>query len=94
MLNHGITTGRRNVIRDLATEPDNFVGRYVFPDGALLPTHHVVGALEAEGFEIWDLEQLRPHYARILRHWLTNLERAYDDARRLVGEPTVRVWRA
>ncbi len=94
LLNHGITTGRRTQVRDLGADPDNFVGRYVFPDGALVPAHHVVRLLEQGGFEIRDLEQLRPHYARTLQHWVANLEDASDEARALVGETRVRAWRA
>ncbi|WP_052665215.1 SAM-dependent methyltransferase [Nitriliruptor alkaliphilus] len=94
LLNHGITTGRRDQIRDLGAQPDNFVGRYVFPDGALVPARHMIGLLERGGFEIRDVEQLRPHYARTLQHWVANLEGAYEEAVRLVGETTARVWRA
>ncbi len=94
LLNHGITTGQRGVVRDLGADPDNFVGRYVFPDGALVPTAHMVRLLEQGGFEVWDLEQLRPHYAWTLRRWVANLEARYDDAVALVGEATTRIWRA
>jgi cyclopropane-fatty-acyl-phospholipid synthase len=94
LLNHGITTGGRDIVRDLAADPDNFLARYVFPDGALVPAHHIVRVLEQGGFEVADLEQLRPHYARTLRHWVTNLECGYDEACRLAGEPTARTWRA
>lgn len=94
LLNHGITTGRRDQVRDLGADPDNFVGRYVFPDGALVPARHTIGLLERGGFEIRDVEQLRPHYARTLQHWVANLEAAYGEAVSLVGEETARVWRA
>ncbi|MFA9446733.1 class I SAM-dependent methyltransferase [Egicoccus sp. AB-alg6-2] len=94
LLNHGITTGRRAVVRDFARDPDTFVGRYVFPDGALVPAHHMVRELELGGFEVYDLEQLRPHYALTLEHWAANLEADLTRARDLVGETTTRVWRA
>jgi cyclopropane-fatty-acyl-phospholipid synthase len=94
LLNHGITTGRRTAPRDLGADPDNFVGRYVFPDGALVPAHHMVGVLERGGFEIVDVEQLRPHYARTVQHWVASLEAGYDEAVRVAGERTTRIWRA
>jgi cyclopropane-fatty-acyl-phospholipid synthase len=94
LLNHGITTGARDEVRDFAAEPDTFVGRYVFPDGALVPAHVMVRHLEQAGFEVQDVEQLRRHYARTLQHWVANLEGAADEVRDLVGERTYRVWRS
>jgi cyclopropane-fatty-acyl-phospholipid synthase len=41
----------------------------VFPDGALVPARTMIGHRERAGFEIQDVEQLRRHYARTLRHW-------------------------
>ncbi len=94
LLNHGITTGQRDLVRDLSRDPNSFVGRYVFPDGALVPAHHMARHVEQAGFELRDVEQLRPHYARTTAHWVANIEAAYDHLRDLVGERTVRVWRA
>jgi len=93
-LNHGITTGRGNLVRDLAGDPDSFMARYVFPDGALVPAHLAVTHVERAGFDLLDLEQLRPHYARTLDHWVTRLEANADAARRVAGEPVYRTWRA
>jgi cyclopropane-fatty-acyl-phospholipid synthase len=94
LLNHGITTGGRHEVRDFGAQPDTFIARYVFPDGALVPARTMIGHLERAGFEIQDVEQLRRHYARTLRHWVTNLESEADEVRRVVGERTYRVWRA
>ena len=93
-LNHHITTGRRREVRDLAKARGSFVGRHVFPDGALAPASRSITELEDAGFELLDVEQLRPHYARTLRHWTARLEANRDRAVALVGEPTFRVWRA
>jgi cyclopropane-fatty-acyl-phospholipid synthase len=94
LLNHGITTGRRTEVRDFSRDRDSFIGSYVFPDGALVPVHEIVRVLLAGGFEIRDVEELRPHYALTLRHWVANLERSWDDVVADVGERTARVWRA
>ncbi|MGH9243395.1 MAG: class I SAM-dependent methyltransferase [Acidimicrobiales bacterium] len=93
-LNHGITTGGRGTVRDFGRRNNTFVGRYVFPDGALLPARETVRLMEETGFELVDVEQLRPHYARTLSHWVDRLERHADEARRVVGDATYRVWRA
>lgn len=94
LLNHGITTGLRDTVRDFSRERDTFVARYVFPDGALVPAHRMAAAIERAGYELWDLQQLRPHYARTLEHWVSNLEANAAVARDLAGDRRFRVWRA
>jgi cyclopropane-fatty-acyl-phospholipid synthase len=71
----------------------SFVGRYVFPDGELIDVGDVVLAMEQAGFEVRDVESLREHYARTLRHWVGNLEASWDDAVALVGPARARIWR-
>jgi cyclopropane-fatty-acyl-phospholipid synthase len=89
-LNHGITTTWTN---RGPLGHKSFVGRYVFPDGELQPISVVLGAAEAEGFEVRDVESLREHYAQTLRHWVSNLERAHDEVVRETDEVTYRIWR-
>ena len=93
-LNHHITTGQRREVRDLAKAHGSFVAEHVFPDGALPPASVSITGLQDAGFELLDVEQLRPHYARTLRHWTARLEASHDRAASLVGEPTYRTWRA
>ncbi|MCZ7537092.1 MAG: cyclopropane-fatty-acyl-phospholipid synthase family protein [Acidimicrobiia bacterium] len=71
---------------------DSFVARYVFPDGHLHEVGRVVSALQDEGLECRDVESLREHYARTLRHWIANLEANWDDAVALAGGPRSRIW--
>ena len=70
-----------------------FIDRYVFPDGELVPAATVIGSAERNGFELRDVESLREHYVSTLRHWVGRLEAHHDEAVALVGEPTYRVWR-
>ena len=93
-LNHHITTGRRRQVRDLAKSRGGFIGEHVFPDGALPPASRSISELQDAGFELLDVEQLRPHYARTLRHWTARLEANHERAAAMVGEPTYRTWRA
>jgi cyclopropane-fatty-acyl-phospholipid synthase len=93
-MNHAITTGRRMRISDLSDDPGGFVGTYVFPDAVLAPAHVAVRLMEHAGFELIDVQQLRPHYARTLRHWVHNLETNRARARLVCGEVTYRTWRA
>jgi cyclopropane-fatty-acyl-phospholipid synthase len=69
LLNHGITTRQRK-----SKGKPTFVSTYVFPDGELHPIEMSITAAEAAGFQVRDLESLRPSYALTLRHWVANLE--------------------
>lgn len=93
-LNHAITTGARDEIRNLAQERRSFMGTYVFPDGTLAPAHVAVRLMEQAGFELVDVQQLRRHYARTLLHWIHNLETNAEAVRAEHGEIPYRVWRA
>ena len=89
-LNHGITHDQEGWTKTVATE---FINRYVFPDGEIDCVSNIQLGMERAGFEIHDVEGLRPHYALTLRHWVRRLEANREAALREVGEPTFRVWR-
>ena len=89
-LNHGITHDEEGWNRTLASE---FINRYVFPDGELDCVSNIQLGMERAGFEIHDVEGLRPHYALTLRHWVQRLEARCDEALQEVGEVTYRIWR-
>lgn len=89
-LNHGITTDSDGWRTSVATQ---FINRYVFPDGELDTVGNVQRVMEGGGFEVLDLEALRPHYALTLRRWVRRLEARRDEALEHVNEATYRVWR-
>ncbi|MEU6330645.1 cyclopropane-fatty-acyl-phospholipid synthase family protein [Streptomyces sp. NPDC047049] len=91
LLNHQIA--RRPVADESAYHVDEFIDRYVFPDGELAPLGRTVGQLEDAGFEVRDVEAIREHYALTLRRWVTNLEEHWDEAARLTSVGRARVWR-
>ncbi|GFE16472.1 cyclopropane-fatty-acyl-phospholipid synthase [Streptomyces glebosus] len=91
LLNHQIA--RRPVADEEAYHVDEFIDRYVFPDGELAPVGRTVGQLEEAGFEVRDVEAIREHYALTLRSWVDNLERHWDEAARLTSPGRARVWR-
>jgi cyclopropane-fatty-acyl-phospholipid synthase len=70
-----------------------FLGHYIFPDGELVPISESLAAAEHAGFEVRDVENLREHYARTLRAWVSNLESRRDEAVTAAGETSYRVWR-
>ncbi|RXS79312.1 class I SAM-dependent methyltransferase [Streptomyces sp. TM32] len=91
LLNHQIA--RRPVADEEAYHVDEFIDRYVFPDGELAPLGRTVGQLEEAGFEVRDVEAIREHYARTLRQWVANLEEHWEQAARLTSPGRARVWR-
>jgi len=89
-LNHGITSDEPGWKRGVSSK---FINRHVFPDGELDTMSNIQGVMEDSGFEIFDVEGLRPHYALTLRHWVDRLDVRREQAVRLVGERAYRVWR-
>jgi cyclopropane-fatty-acyl-phospholipid synthase len=96
-LNHGIAQGRNpggTLGPDLRPSASHFVARYVFPDGELVPVERAIDiAKSAGGFELLDIQQLRPHYALTLAAWVARLEAHWDEALAAAGEEVARTWR-
>lgn len=90
-LNHCIVIGDAERVR--TGRERTFANAYVFPDGGLVPVWRMVREIQQGGFEIRDVEQLRPHYALTLRRWIRNLESRHDAAVTSASEFDYRVWR-
>jgi cyclopropane-fatty-acyl-phospholipid synthase len=88
-LNHAIA--RAQGVRDDAASL--FVSRNIFPGGQLIHLCETIRAAEDSGFEVLDVENLRPHYALTCRLWGQRLAANREAALRLVDEPTFRAWR-
>ncbi|MGI5398470.1 class I SAM-dependent methyltransferase [Streptomyces sp. CA-135486] len=91
LLNHQIA--RRPEKDESAYHVDEFIDRYVFPDGELAPVGSTVALLEQAGFEVRDLEAIREHYALTLRRWVANLEANWRQAVGHSSPGRARVWR-
>ncbi|HYR56524.1 MAG TPA: cyclopropane-fatty-acyl-phospholipid synthase family protein [Myxococcaceae bacterium] len=94
-LNHAIadvSSGIRTV-HWLPRRKRTFMQQYIFPDTDLIPIGEVIEAAEVAGFEVRDVESLREHYADTLAHWLSRLERRFDEATAIVGQARARTWR-
>lgn len=87
-LNHGIAASA--VFR---RKGPSFMDKYVFPDSELVPLATTLRLGEARGFEVRDVESLREHYARTLRHWVRRLEAHYEDVKGTTNETVYRIWR-
>ena len=92
VLNHGITLNSIDQV-ELGGDIGAFIDEYVFPGGELAHISRVIQEMSAQGLESWDVESLRPHYARTLWHWVDRLESNRDAALAAVGEKTYRIWR-
>jgi cyclopropane-fatty-acyl-phospholipid synthase len=95
-LNHGIaTTATHQGLRPrwMRFGDGGFVGRYVFPDGELVTVEDAAGFARRAGFELIDVQRLRPHYALTLKAWVERLEVSADRAREVAGEEVYRAWR-
>jgi cyclopropane-fatty-acyl-phospholipid synthase len=93
VMNHGITSSTF----DNETMSDggrDFIDRYVFPEGELTHVSKVMELMSRQGLESLDIENLRPHYAKTLWHWVGRLDANQDQACKLVGEEKYRIWRA
>jgi cyclopropane-fatty-acyl-phospholipid synthase len=80
----------RNRLRPL----NAWIRKRIFP-GAYPPTLGQVmeEILEPWSFSVLDVENLRLHYARTLRHWLHRFEGTAEEVARMFDEPFVRAWR-
>ncbi|WP_028922893.1 SAM-dependent methyltransferase [Pseudonocardia acaciae] len=89
LLNHCIT----QPTPDGPKQVDEFINRYVFPDGQLESVGLLATEMNRQGFEVRHEENLREHYARTLAGWCANLDEHWDEAVREVGQQRARVWR-
>lgn len=92
VMNHGITA-RYVDGRPVSRGAGTFIGRYVFPHGELPHLSTAIAHMSDQGLEVVDVESLRLHYAHTLECWSDNLEARLAEARALVSEKTLRIWR-
>ncbi|HEU5091441.1 MAG TPA: class I SAM-dependent methyltransferase, partial [Nitrospira sp.] len=66
-MNHGITSPDADG-RTVGSGVSEFMDKYVFPHTELPHLHSVIREMARQNFEVYDVESLRPHYARTLAH--------------------------
>ncbi|HUI58541.1 MAG TPA: cyclopropane-fatty-acyl-phospholipid synthase family protein [Bryobacteraceae bacterium] len=78
--------------RDRPEPLSPWINQRIFP-GAYAPTlAEMLPLLEPWEYSVLDVENLRPHYARTLQHWLKRYERAYSKVVAQFGEEFARAW--
>lgn len=79
--------------RNRPGQMSSWIERRIFP-GAYAPAlSEMMKIFEHHDFSIWDVENLRLHYARTLQHWLTRFEQHTDEVADMFDENFVRAWR-
>lgn len=87
-LNHGIV--RPGGSKD---GPETvFLRRHVFPGSELAYLGDVIAAAESAGFEVLDVENLRPHYGLTCTHWIERLQHNRERGLRAVSAESWRTW--
>ena len=78
-------------------ETDFFIRKYIFPGGWIPSLSKALDAMEAEGLEILDVENLRRHYALTLDAWTEKFDANWDAIRAMdpqrFDERFLRIWR-
>jgi cyclopropane-fatty-acyl-phospholipid synthase len=94
-LNHAISRRAKKKQRRFGKRPEQkAITRYIFPGGELDDIGHSVQAMEAEGFEVQDVEAWRRHYALTTKAWCERLTARRAQAEAIVGAELTRIWLA
>ena len=94
-LNHAISRrAKKKRWRSSERAERRAIMKYIFPGGELDDIGGTIQAMEFCGLEVHDVECWRPHYALTTRHWCERLTARREEAVKLVGEETYRIWAA
>ena len=78
-------------------DTDFFIRKYIFPGGWIPSLSKALDAMEAEGLEILDVENLRRHYALTLDAWTEKFDANWNAIRAMdpdhFDERFLRIWR-
>lgn len=88
LLNHGITQPPGT--SDQAGS--DFILSRVFPGAEIDVLSHSLSVMEESGFEILDVQSLRPHYAYTLREWGRRYAAHRTEAASIVPRRVLRTW--
>ena len=92
VMNHGITSTDANN-GETTYGGGEFIDRYVFPQGELEHISTVLKTMQEGGLEIFDVENLRRHYAKTCGIWADNFEAHAERIKREVDPKRFRIWR-
>ena len=93
-LHHAITRPGKSDVKTFRRKRTEYqaIIRYIFPGAELDHIGWTATKLEANGFEVHDVEGWREHYARTTELWARNLIAQRAEAEALVGPEKTRLW--
>ncbi|MBI1367165.1 MAG: methyltransferase domain-containing protein [Planctomycetes bacterium] len=79
--------------RNYAAPLDAWITKRIFPGACPPSLKQMMSIFEPRDFSVLDVENLRLHYARTLRHWHERYEQHVETVRGMYDETFVRMWR-
>ena len=93
LLKDGGTGLLHTIGRDQPVSGDPWFLKYIFP-GSYVPTlSEMTREMGKAGFAMYDIENLRLHYAKTLEKWTENFEQNVDTIKNMFDDAFVRRWR-
>lgn len=97
VINRVLTANGRGLIHSIGRNKPELMNAWIekriFP-GAYPPTlREMMNIFEPQSLSVLDVENLRLHYARTLRHWLARFESHADKIESMFDRSFVRAWR-
>jgi cyclopropane-fatty-acyl-phospholipid synthase len=80
-------------MKDANLGAGEFIDRYIFPNGELPHVGHAIAAMQEGGLEVFDVENLRRHYAQTLAIWVHNFETQAEQVKQHIDAERYRAWR-
>ena len=82
-----------SISRNRPGQMSSWIERRIFPGGYAPALSEMMKIFEHHDFSVWDVENLRLHYAWTLNHWLERFEQHKDEVADMFDESFVRAWR-
>jgi cyclopropane-fatty-acyl-phospholipid synthase len=94
MLHHAITRPAKGTLKAFRRKRAEYAAivNYIFPGSELDHIGHTVSTMEANGFEVHDVEAWREHYAQTTKLWCQRLYENRAAAEQEVGSAKTRLW--
>lgn len=73
-----------------ATHP--WIRKYIFPGGYSPALSEIIPHIERHGMYVTDIEILKLHYAKTLRHWRQRFQKNREKVKKLYDERFCRMW--